>query len=242
MQHQQKRASWCSKIKQEQQPRRAKAVELSRQGARNLLERKITWAELWRMEPFRLSLMLRSVYDTLSCPSNLHQWGLIEELSCKLCGRRGTMTHILLGCEVALTQGRYRWRHDKVLKYVTEILDIEKKRRDHQQQRQSRSDSSKREIQVMQKSHNILVNAFFQPGSQHLDVDMNNNYMGIFINFNVSKSMNIRNAQDFLIPGIDYNSRIWHNVLEILVLNALQLCTCFVFLTILIWTSLISLM
>ncbi|CAC5386777.1 unnamed protein product [Mytilus coruscus] len=115
----------------EEEQRRAKAVELSRQGAWmkwNLPERKITWAELW-MEPFRISFMLRSVYDTLPSPSNLHQWGLIEELSCKLCGERGTMAHILSGCKVALTQGRYRWRHDKVLKHLAEILDIERRKK-----------------------------------------------------------------------------------------------------------------
>ncbi|CAC5364749.1 unnamed protein product [Mytilus coruscus] len=112
--------------------RRAKAVELSRQGAWmkwNLPERKITWAELWRMEPFRISFMLRSVYDALPSPSNLHQWGLIEEPSCKLCGERGTMAHIISGCKVALTQGRYRWRHDKVLKHLAEILDIERRKK-----------------------------------------------------------------------------------------------------------------
>ncbi|XP_063419448.1 uncharacterized protein LOC134702450 [Mytilus trossulus] len=141
----------------EEEQRRAKAVELSRQGAWmkwNLPERKITWAELWRMEPFRISFMLRSVYDTLPSPSNLHQWGLIEEPSCKLCGERGTMAHILSGCKVALTQGRYRWRHDKVLKHLAEILDIERKRRDHQKQRQNRSDSLEREILDMQQSLN----------------------------------------------------------------------------------------
>ncbi|CAC5381746.1 unnamed protein product [Mytilus coruscus] len=95
----------------------------------NLPERKITWAELWRMEPFRISFMLRSVYDTLPSPSNLHQWGLIEEPSCKLCGERGIMAHILSGCKVALTQGRYRWRHDKVLKHLAEILDIERRKK-----------------------------------------------------------------------------------------------------------------
>ena len=34
------------------------------------------------------------------------------------------------------------------------------------------------------------------------------------------------NTQDFLIPGIDYFSRIWYNVMEFWVFNALQLCTC----------------
>ena len=33
-------------------------------------------------------------------------------------------------------------------------------------------------------------------------------------------------TKDFLIPGIDYLIRIWHNIFEFWVFNALQLCTC----------------
>ena len=39
------------------------------------------------------------------------------------------MAHILSGFKVALTQGRYRWRHDKVLKLLAEILDIERRKK-----------------------------------------------------------------------------------------------------------------
>ena len=39
------------------------------------------------------------------------------------------MAHILSGCKVALTQGRYRWRHDKVLNHLAEILDIERRKK-----------------------------------------------------------------------------------------------------------------
>ncbi|VDI43607.1 switch-associated protein 70 [Mytilus galloprovincialis] len=71
----------------EEEQRRAKAVSLSRQGAWmkwNLPERKITWAELWRMEPFRISFMLREGIDG---------------------------------------------GHDKVLKHLAKILDIERKKK-----------------------------------------------------------------------------------------------------------------
>ena len=38
---------------------------------------------------------------------------------CKLCGTDvGTVQHILSGCKVALEQGRYTWRHDKVLNQI----------------------------------------------------------------------------------------------------------------------------
>lgn len=45
----------------------------------------------------------------------LEVWGLREDPFCKLCRQKGTLAHKLSGCKTALTQGWYRWRHDKVL-------------------------------------------------------------------------------------------------------------------------------
>ncbi|XP_078322870.1 uncharacterized protein LOC144622162 [Crassostrea virginica] len=70
--------------KGEEDQRRSKAVQLGQQGAWtkwDLPSRKVTWAELWRLEPIRISFMLRSVYDTLPSPSNLCRWVLTEDPS-----------------------------------------------------------------------------------------------------------------------------------------------------------------
>ena len=113
--------------REEEEGRKARAVELGQQGAWtrwNVPERKITWAELWRMEPLRISFLLRSVYDVLPSRSNLLKWGLLETPDCQLCGARGTMAHILSGCKLALQQGRYRWRH----RSLADILERERKK------------------------------------------------------------------------------------------------------------------
>ena len=118
--------------KEEEQKRRSKAVELAKQGAWtrwNLPERQVSWPELWKLEPARISFLLRSVYDTLPSPANLHTWGLTEDPSCHLCGGRGTMAHILSGCKTALQQGRYRWRHDQVLAVLADSLEKERKQK-----------------------------------------------------------------------------------------------------------------
>ena len=39
------------------------------------------------------------------------------------CGRRETLNHILNGCDLSLKEGRYTYRHDNVLKYISECLD-----------------------------------------------------------------------------------------------------------------------
>ena len=90
--------------------------------------KKVTWSELWRMEPLRISFLLRSVYDVLPSPSNLLKWGLLETPDCQLCGARGTLAHILSGCKLALQQGRYRWRHDQVLRTLADILERERQK------------------------------------------------------------------------------------------------------------------
>ena len=91
-----------------EETRMVKAVGMKQKGAwtrwENTVERKVTWAELWKAEPHRIKFLIQAVYDVLPCPSNLHTWGLAETPACPLCSKRGTLKHILL-----LHQGTWRW-------------------------------------------------------------------------------------------------------------------------------------
>jgi len=62
-------------------------------------------------------------------------------IRCHLCDKPGTMQHALFSCQTALAQGRYRGRHDTVLREMAYILEQErrkkrktKKRKMHAQQ------------------------------------------------------------------------------------------------------------
>ena len=68
-----------------------------------------------------------STYDLLPTPSNLVLWNKKEEAACALRKGYANLKHILSCCKVALTQGRYRWCHDQVLRVIAE--SIEKLRR-----------------------------------------------------------------------------------------------------------------
>ncbi|XP_061896833.1 uncharacterized protein LOC133645919 [Entelurus aequoreus] len=109
-----------------EEERCCRMVSMSKQGAWTRWEhaepRKLTWAELWRAEPLRTKFLIQSVYDVLPCPANLHIWGLADTPECKLCQRRGTLEHILSCCPKALGEGRYRWRHDQVLKALADSI------------------------------------------------------------------------------------------------------------------------
>lgn len=74
----------------EEEERSSSAMALGSQGAWmkwDVQKHKITWPEIWRLEPFRISFLLRSVYDTLPSPTNLHRWGL-GRIHCEGCVER----------------------------------------------------------------------------------------------------------------------------------------------------------
>ncbi|KAH3811767.1 hypothetical protein DPMN_140182 [Dreissena polymorpha] len=39
------------------------------------------------------------------------------------------MEHILSSCQESLTQGRYRWRHDAVLRELADVLERERRKK-----------------------------------------------------------------------------------------------------------------
>ena len=109
-----------------EEERITKMVGMRQQGAwvnwEHALERKVTWSEMWRMQPFHFKFLVQSVYDVLPSPSNLCRSGKIDTPACTLCRKTGTLEHVLSCCKQALAGGRYRWRHDQVLKSIANVL------------------------------------------------------------------------------------------------------------------------
>ena len=119
-------------VRREEEARRcAQAVAQAKQGQwmawEGVEERKITWKELWEMEPLRASFTIRAAYDVLPSPANLNQW-YSEDPKCPLCPSPATLKHILVGCKTSLTQGRYTWRHNQVLKCLANALESQRTR------------------------------------------------------------------------------------------------------------------
>ncbi|XP_060083178.1 uncharacterized protein LOC132562453 [Ylistrum balloti] len=118
--------------KMEEEIRKVKAVEMGAQGAWTkweTTERRLTWADIWKLEPCRIQFLLRSVYDVLPTPTNLHRWGMTENPNCPLCDQPGNLAHVLSSCNTALTQGRYTWRHNNVLRELADTLEKERQKR-----------------------------------------------------------------------------------------------------------------
>jgi hypothetical protein len=110
-----------------EEDRQTKAVAMKKQGSwlhwESSMSRKLTWNDIWMMESSRISFLLRSVYDVLPSPTNLYNWGLVDDATCKLCQKPANLEHVLSACKTALTDGRYTWRHDQVLKVIADGFD-----------------------------------------------------------------------------------------------------------------------
>ena len=76
-----------------------------------------TWNRLQAGLPAsQLSFLIRGGTDCLPTPLNLRRWHYRVCNKCPLCNSpTPTSAHILNGCQEALTQGQYTWRHDSVL-------------------------------------------------------------------------------------------------------------------------------
>ena len=94
-----------------------------------LIEEKenVTWQSVIRNVPRGImSFALKSVTNSLATPDNLKIWGKRHVSQCPLCNNSGTLQHILNFCPVALQQGRYTWRHNSVLHFVSTTIMHEK--------------------------------------------------------------------------------------------------------------------
>ena len=115
-------ASACVK-EIEAEERELHLIQCSQQGQmikweEKVIERKLSWNEIWHWNTSRLSFLIRSTYDVLPSPSNLVRWKVSNEDKCR-CGKLGTLKHILSNCSLALE--RYTWRHNEVLKIIFDV-------------------------------------------------------------------------------------------------------------------------
>ena len=128
-----RRTMIVEKVREAEEERRTvKMTGLAKQGSHMRWEvpaRKLSPRDVVTMPEDRLKFLVKAVYDLLPTPQNKSRWFGEEEGKCRQCGEIGTLTHILSGCKVALADGKYKWRHDQVLKEIA--FSVDEKRRAH---------------------------------------------------------------------------------------------------------------
>ena len=128
-----------------EEDRRVKAAALGSQARwmqwEEALERPLSWNDLWTRDQGKLSFLLRAVADLLPTLSNLKIWGKEQDASCSQGGASlCTLNYILASCPKALADGRYRWRHDKVLTEIAKWVEVQRaKNNSHQHHQESKA-------------------------------------------------------------------------------------------------------
>ena len=122
-----RRGMTVQKARQAEEERRLVNVAgLSTQGASfswEVPQKILRDRDILTLPESRLTFLMKSVYDLLPTPANKNRWFKTDEFNCKLCGESGSLNHILTGCKIALSQGRYTWRHNKVLEELSGWID-----------------------------------------------------------------------------------------------------------------------
>ena len=101
----------------------SKAVQQAQQGQwttwEDVVQRSITWHEMWNMSPLRLAFVVRSIYDVLPSHVNLQRWGITQDAKCTLCGERvrlsdmfcpAAITHLLMAASLGATTRSCLWQ------------------------------------------------------------------------------------------------------------------------------------
>ena len=70
-----------------------------------------------------MKFILNASINTLAIQSNLKRWNKSFSEKCLLCPNKDSTLHILNGCKTMLTQERYTWRHNNILKYITDNIN-----------------------------------------------------------------------------------------------------------------------
>ena len=115
------------KVREAEEERRlVKAASLSSQGRSlswDVQQRVMRDKEMRQTSEALFQFTIKAVYDLLPTPQNKNRWFRTDKYKCHLCEKIGTLNHILSGCEVALVQGRYKWRHDRVLRVLRKSIN-----------------------------------------------------------------------------------------------------------------------
>ena len=86
-------------------------------------EQNPTWLSfIYNLPRGLMSFVLNASINTLPTNDNLKRWGKRLNTRCSACGNHETLHHVLNNCPIFLEQGRYTWRHDSILSFISSEL------------------------------------------------------------------------------------------------------------------------
>ena len=85
----------------------------------NYILNERSYKHLLVTSPRSTVFVLGATFYALPSPTNLKRWHITTEADCSLCSVKVcTTAHVLSGCKVVLSQGRYTFPHDSILRVL----------------------------------------------------------------------------------------------------------------------------
>jgi len=81
---------------------------------------------IWNLKSGTAKFLINATIHTLPTMNNLKLWNKSVSDQCLVCKNRDSTLHTLNGCKVMLDQGRYTYRHDRILNYIVSKIDTSK--------------------------------------------------------------------------------------------------------------------
>ena len=83
-------------------------------------QNNVTWQSIiYNLPKGTMQFIINASIDTLPTNANLKRWGKRSTAKCTQCQSRETIHHVLNNCEHKLD--RYKWRHDNILYFITNL-------------------------------------------------------------------------------------------------------------------------
>ena len=75
-----------------------------------------------RPKPVCQKIYSISLLDTLATRKNMVLWGQTNDDRCTFCLQSESLLHVVAGCKSYLDEGRYTWRHNSVLLFLSKVF------------------------------------------------------------------------------------------------------------------------
>ena len=87
----------------------------------------LSFNSLWSSVQSRLpknifNFTVRYINNSLPTRKSLVKWGLSSSVDCSFCCSPEALMHTISGCKEYLNEGRFTWRHDSVVNFITSNL------------------------------------------------------------------------------------------------------------------------
>ena len=86
-----------------------------------------TWSNVISHLPRNIyNFTIRYLNNTLANGTNAKKWGTTNDSTCPFCDKQQTLGHVIGGCQTALTESRFNWRHDSILLHLYKTVNSQK--------------------------------------------------------------------------------------------------------------------